>query len=799
MTFDLGTYGTLLSGDLSQNVVSGGTAIAPEFSVTDGYAFVGWDKSYHDVTSDLTVIAQYADESLVSILEDKVLAGDGAAFDEFGDSVSVNGDIAVVGAYKDDVNGTDSGSAYVFVRNNGVWVEESRLVASDGAPGDRFGQSVSVSGDTVLVGASDDDDRGTNTGSAYVFVRNGDGVWTEQAKLIGSAVGSGRFGDRFGQSVSVHGDTAVVGAFVGRSRRAVGTIIRRGSAYVFVRNNGVWTEQSNLLALVDNEESNNGFGARVSVSNDTAIVGVSYDDDNGTDSGSAYVFVRNNGVWTKQSKLLASDGAAGDRFGMGVSVSGSTLLVGANAGSAYVFVHNNGVWVEESKLVASDIVDPDLSAFGFRVSLSGDTALVGADKDAGGSAYLFERSNGVWTERLKLVASDSEPLDSFGFSVSLSGDTALVGARFDDDNGDDSGSAYFYDLGVAPVNEPPVPMPDTATTNEDEAVTIDVLANDSDANPGDTLSIASVADETNGTAFINPDNTVTFTPDANFNGTASFTYIAQDNNSALSASATVTITVNPVSDQPDALNASFQTDQGTSLSGNLSGSDVDGDAITFQLVSTPSNGAVVLNTDGSFTYTPEPSFAGGVSFTYRVNDGSLDSATATVTIEVTLIPDVSLNIMHPQDGMTVENVRPALMAPFTANFDIRESNFRVYLNDVDYSADVMIEGDKAAFLPFFDLPEGNNTYRIELVLGDTVLASTTTTFTIDSVLPNPTDTQFTGQVQSLEGVPIQGVIVHSGVQSATTDANGQFSFTDLPHGNNLFEFDPSKSIMAQLF
>ena len=152
---------------------------------------------------------------------------------------------------------------------------------------------------------------------------------------------------------------------------------------------------------------------------------------------------------------------------------------------------------------------------------------------------------------------------------------------------------------------------------------------------------------------------------------------------------------------------------------------------------------------------------------------------------------VSLSIMHPSDGMTVENVRPALMAPFTASFDIRESDFRVYLNDVEYSADVMIEGDKAAFLPFFDFSEGSHTYRIDLVVGDMVLASASTTFTVNAELPNPTDTQFSGQVHSTDGVPIEGVIVHSGIQSATTDAEGRFSFRDLPYGNNLFEFDPS--------
>ena len=568
-----------------------------------------------------------------------------------------------MGAYGDDDNGNYSGSAYVFVRSNGVWTEQGKLTAGDGASSDSFGISVSVSGDTALVGAHGDDDNGSASGSAYVFVRS-NGVWAQQGKLT---AGDGAPSDVFGRSVSVSNDTALVGA-VGDDDNGSAS----GSAYVFVRSNGVWTQQGKLTA--GDGAPSDSFGWSVSLSGDTALVGAYGDDDNGNYSGSAYVFVRSNGVWTQQGKLTASDG--GDGGGTG-------------------FFSFGGL-------------------FGRSVSVSGDTALVGADGDddngsASGSAYVFVRSNGVWTEQDKLTAGDGASSDSFGWSVSLSGDTALVGANGDDDSGSSSGSAYFYDLGVPPVNDPPVSTADTATTNEDEAVVMDVLANDSDPNPGDTLSIASIADETNGSAVINPDNTITFTPDIDFNGVAGFTYVAQDNNGALSGSAAVTITVDPVA-------------------------------------------------------------------------------------------DVSLSVMHPQDGMTVENVRPALMAPFTADFDIRETNFRVYLNDIEYSADVMIEGDKAAFIPFFDLPEGNNTYRIDIVLADgTVLASETTTFTINSVLPNPTDTQFSGQVQSLEGTPIEGVVIYSGVQTATTDANGQFSFTDLPYGNNLFEFDPSAAADGKLY
>ena len=140
----------------------------------------------------------------------KVTAADGASRDEFGQSVSVSGDIALVGAYRDDDNGTDSGSAYVFERGeNDTWTQTAKLVASDRASNDRFGISGSVDGDVAVVGAYADNDRGTASGSAYVFQRGENGTWTQAAKLLAS---EGRSSDFFGYSVSVSENTALVGA-----------------------------------------------------------------------------------------------------------------------------------------------------------------------------------------------------------------------------------------------------------------------------------------------------------------------------------------------------------------------------------------------------------------------------------------------------------------------------------------------------------------------------------------------------------------------------------------------------------
>ncbi len=201
--------------------------------------------------------------------------------------------------------------------------------------------------------------------------------------------------------------------------------------------------------------TNDEFGYSVAISGDTAVVGAPYDDDAGSDSGSAYVFVRSGASWSQQAKLTAGDAAAGDEFGYSVAISGDTAMVGAYAdddggsesGSAYVFVRSGASWSQQAKLTAGDAAADDW--FGFSVAISGDTAVAGAngDDDAGaysGSAYVFVRSGASWSQQTKLTAGDAAADNEFGYSVAISGDTAVVGAHLDDDGGSDSGSAYAF-------------------------------------------------------------------------------------------------------------------------------------------------------------------------------------------------------------------------------------------------------------------------------------------------------------------------------------------------------------------
>jgi len=284
--------------------------------------------------------------------ETQAVGSDGEANDQFGTSVSISGDTMVIGAFADDVGGNqDQGSAYIFERNQGGadnWGLVKQITASDGATFDIFGISVAISGDTVVVGAFADTVGGNNEqGSAYIFERNAGGPnnWGEIKHLIAS---DGAADDNFGNAVAISSDTIVVGA----DKDTVGGNSNQGSAYIFERNAGGannWGEVKHLAAS-DGAQSDL-FGDSVALSGDTIVVGASFDNvGSNLAQGSAYIFERNAGGannWGEVIQLIASDGAAGDRFGSSVATSNNAIVVGASnddfagiadSGSAYLFV-----------------------------------------------------------------------------------------------------------------------------------------------------------------------------------------------------------------------------------------------------------------------------------------------------------------------------------------------------------------------------------------------------------------------------------------------------------------------------
>jgi cyclophilin family peptidyl-prolyl cis-trans isomerase len=374
----------------------------------------------------------------------------GGTGDWFGYSVSVDANHAIIGAPGDN---DYTGAAYIFEYNNGIWTQQAKLTTPEGEAGDYFGISVSISANHAIVGAVGDDDY---MGAAYIFEYS-DGDWAPQAMLTAS---DDDVGDWFGRSVSISGDCAIVGAGL---NDAVG--INAGSAYIFYRHQGGtnhWGQQTRLDAA--DATANDRFGYSVSINGEYAIVGAIYDNPHGNYSGSAYIFRYKDSNWTQQAKLTAADGAKSDKFGVSVSTDGYYAIVGArlndekgeDAGAAYIFAPNEidpNNWDLKTKLTASDAAADDY--FGFSVAIGEGHALVGAygnDDNGGssGSAYIFEPNEinpDNWDQLAKLTASDANAGDYFGYSVAVGiGRRAIVGAYGNDDNGDDSGSAYILKL-----------------------------------------------------------------------------------------------------------------------------------------------------------------------------------------------------------------------------------------------------------------------------------------------------------------------------------------------------------------
>ena len=310
----------------------------------------------------------------------------GADYAAFGFAVSLSGNRALIGAPYDIENSIDTGAAYVLDFDGSHWNQTAKLIASDGATSDAFGYAVSLQGNRAVIGAYLDDDHGDGSGSVYVFDYDGS-QWTETQKITAS---DGAMGDWFGQSVSLHGERILIGAYQDDTSAA-----NAGSAYVFEWNGSIWSETEKLEA--NDAESDDFFGYSVSLSGDRALIGAYQEDDNGSQSGAAYVFDydNNNSLWSQPIKLSADDGGANNYFGASVNVLGNRAMIGAPGG---------------------------------------DT----------GSSYVFAFDGMNWSQSEKLTASDGTPNDFFGFSLSQTTEHTLVGAKLDDELGASSGSAYVY-------------------------------------------------------------------------------------------------------------------------------------------------------------------------------------------------------------------------------------------------------------------------------------------------------------------------------------------------------------------
>ena len=370
----------------------------------------------------------------------KLLPSPGIELETFGTAVSIDGDTLVVGAPNYVPEPTGPGSVYVYNRDaQGNWTEYANLVVCDAACGDGFGAAVSIDGDTIIIGAP----AAANSeisGAAYIFTRNQQGDWTQQAKLKVSDPDI----TNLGGSVALQGNTAVVGL----------TSTSVPDVFIFVRDqHGNWSHESTLSAPGTNVPNS------LAIQGDTIIVGAPFfsNDNNQTTIGSMYIFTRDaKGNWAQQAQLLDPNPVNFyNAFGFSVAFDTNTLVIGSitfSVDRAYIFDRN-----EQGDWLMQQVLDPDGNSssdnVGASVAIQGDTLVVGASHDSpSGSAHLFTRdARGIWSEHAKLLQSDAGHNDNFGAAVALDNDTIIVGARGDDDYGNASGSAYLFDAAGIPA------------------------------------------------------------------------------------------------------------------------------------------------------------------------------------------------------------------------------------------------------------------------------------------------------------------------------------------------------------
>jgi glutamine cyclotransferase len=427
-------------------------------STTDAYDRFGYAV---DVSGDVAIIGAQEDENARSLTgaafvyrfngtkwieEQKLYDPNGEIGDRLGNAVAIEGNLAVVCAEQDDnAKGQDAGSAFVFRYNGASWVLEKQLIASDGKAFDRFGCSVAIDGDRIVVGAREKDGIGANSGGAYVFRYSGS-QWVEEAALQASDMASL---DEFGSAVDIDGNTIMVGA-----QKDPVNLWNSGSVYVYRFNGTSWVETQRFFPQPAVDLAY--FGASLSLDGDTVVVGASQDDDYVISNGAVHVFHFNGSNWVESEKLFAPDPKRDAMFGQSVSLDGDTLVVGAPSnvlrrGSAYVFKKMGDQWAPTRKVVGDAPEDSDL--FGCSVSISGSRVFVGSYYDSqlapiAGAAYVFDANDpqtiAIRRADAKLFGSQTDGYDEFGSAVAVRGNRAIVGARGDEQGTLSTGAAYVY-------------------------------------------------------------------------------------------------------------------------------------------------------------------------------------------------------------------------------------------------------------------------------------------------------------------------------------------------------------------
>lgn len=361
----------------------------------------------------------------VGYLEQAVLPINlGQPNDQFGHAVGISGDTMIIGAPYEDTVADGSGAAYIYTRSSGAWSFQQKLWLSNGTTFDSFGKSVSIDGDTAVVGALGYG----STGGAFVYTRSA-GVWNLQKTLTPGITSS-----NYGQTVAVSGDLVAVGAPLSDNPS------NSGSVFVYTRGGGAWPQLSQLFA--SDAEHDDQLGSSLALAGTTVLAGAPKDNEKGISAGAAYAFTYDGSTWSEH-KLTAADAAAGDQFGHAVAITdsalaGRTLLIGSpydddlgtESGSAYLFAASAGGYAQVQKILPSD--GAAIDHFGWGVALDESGAAIGAPHNddlgsAAGAAYLYA-GGALLSERQKIHASNGAANHLYGYAVASDGTTAIIGA-----------------------------------------------------------------------------------------------------------------------------------------------------------------------------------------------------------------------------------------------------------------------------------------------------------------------------------------------------------------------------------
>ncbi|MFT6336355.1 MAG: hypothetical protein ACJATI_003114 [Halioglobus sp.] len=386
-----------------------------------------------------------------------LLASDGHVDQEFGYSVDISNEWAIVGARSDNQLGPAAGAAYLMWYDGAIWTEHSKILASNGLKEDQFGSSVSISGTRVVVGALGANLDGIDKGAAYIFDYNGTS-WVETAILTAS---NGSDDDFFGTTVSISNNFVVIGA-TGEDSISINS----GAAYIYEYKEP-WLEVGILKA--DDAESDDEFGYDVSISGTNAVIGARFEDSDGVNSGAAYIFEQGDifETWTQSRKLEPNNVGANFEFGTSVDISGNHVVVGSphnntegvNAGAAFIFIKNGPDWLLDQFIQADDILEND--EFGTSVSISANYVAVGSPNKLsgnidGGAVYVFRYNESTWLQESTMLASDASTGDLFGSAVAVYGHNIITGAYSKDLTSNDVGKCYLHHLNAAlPLNDAP--------------------------------------------------------------------------------------------------------------------------------------------------------------------------------------------------------------------------------------------------------------------------------------------------------------------------------------------------------